>query len=130
MNRNCIPPSCLAAISCSGVWTPASKDYFLVLLFVKYVVKSSPVSLSPRSQFLQVQVLWTRMVYDGWNLVSPRYNQKKEPELFHQLDLTLPEQSPPKIEELKKKCADSKSENLGKCRFFPPMAKCGLLDIM
>ncbi|MBN2685030.1 MAG: hypothetical protein JXR40_07105 [Pontiellaceae bacterium] len=43
---------------------------------------------------------------DGRNLVVPRYTQpEKELQLLlHQLSLTLPDQPPPRLEELKKKC--------------------------
>ncbi len=43
---------------------------------------------------------------DGRNLILPRYTQPEKDIqlLIHQLDLTLPDQPPPRIEELKKKC--------------------------
>ena len=43
---------------------------------------------------------------DGRNLVLPRYTQPEKDIqlLLHQLNLTLPEQPPPRLEELKKKC--------------------------
>ncbi len=50
---------------------------------------------------------------DGRNLVLPRYTQpEKELQLLlHQLHLTLPEQPPPHLAELKKKCgADLRAE--------------------
>jgi hypothetical protein len=43
---------------------------------------------------------------DGRNLILSRYTQpEKELQLLlHQLSLTLPDQPPPRLEELKKKC--------------------------
>ncbi len=43
---------------------------------------------------------------DGRNLILPRYTQPEKDLqlLLHQLSLTLPEQPPPRLEELKKKC--------------------------
>ena len=43
---------------------------------------------------------------DGRNLILPRYTQPEKDLqlLLHQLKLTLPNQPPPRIEELKKKC--------------------------
>ena len=43
---------------------------------------------------------------DGRVLILPRYTQPEKDQqlLLHQLKLTLPEQPPPRIEELKKKC--------------------------
>jgi hypothetical protein len=43
---------------------------------------------------------------DGRNLVLPRYTQpEKELQLLlHQLNLNLPDQPPPRLEVLKKKC--------------------------
>ena len=43
---------------------------------------------------------------DGHKLILPRFTQPEKDLqlLFHQLGLTLPEQPPPRIEELKIKC--------------------------
>ena len=45
---------------------------------------------------------------DGRNLILSRYTQpEKELQLLlHQLSLTLPEQPPPRLEELKNKCSE------------------------
>jgi hypothetical protein len=44
---------------------------------------------------------------DGRNLILPRYTQpeKNLQLLLHQLNLILPYQAPPQLEELKKKCS-------------------------
>ncbi len=44
---------------------------------------------------------------DGRNLILPRYTQpgKDLQLLLHQLNFVLPDQPPPRIEELKKKCS-------------------------
>jgi len=44
---------------------------------------------------------------DGRNLILPRYTQPEKDLqlLLHQLNLTLPDQPPPRLEELKKKCS-------------------------
>ncbi len=45
---------------------------------------------------------------DGRNLILSRYTQPEKDFqlLLHQLSLTLPEQPPPRLEELKKKCSE------------------------
>jgi hypothetical protein len=43
---------------------------------------------------------------DGRKLILPRYTQPEKGQqlLLHQLNLTLPEQPPPRLEALEKKC--------------------------
>lgn len=43
---------------------------------------------------------------DGHHLILPRYTQPKKDlrRVLHQINLTLPERPPPRLEELKKKC--------------------------
>jgi len=66
--------------------------------------------LSPRAileKFKAMQMIDVHLpTTDGRELVLPRYTQpEKELQLLlHQLNLTLPAQPPPRIEELKKKC--------------------------
>lgn len=85
---------------------------------LKQKAKTKAPGLTPRAileKFKAMQMIDVHLpTTDGRNLVLPRYTQpeKELVLLLHQLDLSLPEQPPPRIEELKKKCsADLEGKN-------------------
>ena len=79
---------------------------------LKQRAKIKAPGLTPRAileKFKAIQMIDVHLpTTDGRNLILPRYTQpEKELQLLlHQLNLTLPEQPPPRLEELKKKCSE------------------------
>ena len=77
---------------------------------LKQRAKVKAPGLTPRAileKFKAMQMIDVHLpTTDGRNLILSRYTQpEKELQLLlHQLNLTLPEQPPPRLEELKKKC--------------------------
>jgi transposase len=77
---------------------------------LKQRAKAKAPGLTPRAileKFKAMQMIDVHLpTTDGRNLILPRYTQpEKELQLLlHQLSLTLPDQPPPRLEELKKKC--------------------------
>jgi len=77
---------------------------------LKQRARAKAPGLTPRAileKFKTMQMIDVHLpTTDGRNLILPRYTQpEKELQLLlHQLNLTLPEQPPPRLEELKKKC--------------------------
>ena len=77
---------------------------------LKHRAKAKAPGLTPRAileKFKTMQMIDVHLpTTDGRNLILPRYTQpEKELQLLlHQLNLALPDQPPPRIEELKKKC--------------------------
>jgi len=77
---------------------------------LKQRAKTKAPGLTPRAileKFKAMQMIDVHLpTTDGRNLILPRYTQpEKELQLLlHQLNLTLPDQPPPRIEELQKKC--------------------------
>lgn len=77
---------------------------------LKQRAKTKAPGLTPRAileKFKAMQMIDVHLpTTDGRNLVLPRYTQPEKDLqlLLHQLHLTLPDQPPPRIEELKKKC--------------------------
>jgi len=78
---------------------------------LKHRAKTKAPGLTPRAileKFKTMQMIDVHLpTTDGRNLILPRYTQpgKDVQLLLHQLNLTLPEQPPPRLEELKKKCS-------------------------
>jgi len=76
---------------------------------LKQRAKAKAPGLTPRAvleKFKAIQMIDVHLpTTDGRNLILPRYTQpEKELQLLlHQLNLTLPDQPPPRLEELKKK---------------------------
>jgi hypothetical protein len=77
---------------------------------LKQRARAKAPGLTPRAIFEKFKAMQMIDVHlpttDGRNLILPRYTQ---PEmdlklLLHQLNMTLPEQPPPRLEDLKKKC--------------------------
>jgi transposase len=79
---------------------------------LKQRAKTKAPGLTPRAileKFKAMQMIDVHLpTTDGRNLILPRYTQpEKELQLLlHQLALTLPDQPPPRLEELKKKCSE------------------------
>ncbi len=79
---------------------------------LKQRAKVKAPGLTPRAileKFKAMQMIDVHLpTTDGRNLILPRYTQpEKELQLLlHQLNLTLPGQPPPRLEELKKKCSE------------------------
>ena len=77
---------------------------------LKQRAKAKAPGLTPRAileKFKAVQMIDVHLpTTDGRVLILPRYTQPEKDLqlLLHQLGLTLPEQPPPRIEELRKKC--------------------------
>ena len=77
---------------------------------LKQRAKTKAPGLTPRAileKFKTMQMIDVHLpTTDGRNLILPRYTQpgKDLQLLLHQLNLTLPDQPPPRLEELKKKC--------------------------
>ena len=77
---------------------------------LKQRAKAKAPGLTPRAileKFNAMQMIDVHLpTTDGRNLVLPRYTQPEKDLalLIHQLNLTLPKQPPPRLEELKKKC--------------------------
>lgn len=77
---------------------------------LKQRAKAKAPGLTPRAileKFKAMQMIDVHLpTTDGRNLILPRYTQPEKDLqlLLHQLNLTLPEQPPPRIEDLKKKC--------------------------
>jgi len=77
---------------------------------LKQRAKTKAPGLTPRAileKFKAMQMIDVHLpTTDGRNLILPRYTQPEKDIqlLLHQLNLTLPEQPPPRLEELKKKC--------------------------
>ncbi len=77
---------------------------------LKQRARTKAPGLTPRAileKFKAMQMIDVHLpTTDGRNLILPRYTQPEKDLqlLLHQLNLTLPEQPPPRIEELKKKC--------------------------
>lgn len=77
---------------------------------LKQRAKTKAPGLTPRAileKFKALQMIDVHLpTTDGRNLILPRYTQPEKDHqlLLHQLGLTLPEQPPPRIEELKEKC--------------------------
>jgi hypothetical protein len=78
---------------------------------LKQRAKSKAPGLTPRAileKFKAMQMIDVHLpTTDGRNLILPRYTQPEKDLqlLLHQLNLALPEQPPPRLEELKKKCS-------------------------
>lgn len=79
---------------------------------LKQQAKTKAPGLTPRAileKFKTMQMIDVHLpTTDGRNLILPRYTQpgKDLQLLLHQLNLHLPGQPPPRIEELKKKCGE------------------------
>ncbi len=77
---------------------------------LKQRARAKAPGLTPRAileKFKAMQMIDVHLpTTDGHNLILPRYTQPEKDLqlLLHQLNLTLPEQPPPRLEELKKKC--------------------------
>jgi len=77
---------------------------------LKQRAKTKAPGLTPRAileKFKAMQMIDVHLpTTDGRNLILPRYTQPEKDVqlLLHQLNLALPEQPPPRLEELKKKC--------------------------
>ena len=77
---------------------------------LKHRAKVKAPGLTPRAileKFKTMQMVDVHLpTTDGRKLIMPRYTQPEKDLklLLHQLDLTLPTQPPPRIENLKKKC--------------------------
>jgi transposase len=77
---------------------------------LKHRARTKAPGLTPRAileKFKTMQMIDVHLpTTDGRNLILPRYTQPEKDLqlLLHQLNLTLPDQPPPRIEELKKKC--------------------------
>ncbi len=77
---------------------------------LKQRARARAPGLTPRAileKFKAMQMIDVHLpTTDGRNLILPRYTQPEKDLqlLLHQLNLTLPEQPPPRLEELKKKC--------------------------
>ena len=77
---------------------------------LKQRAKAKAPGLTPRAileKFKTMQMIDVHLpTTDGRNLILPRYTQPEKDIqlLLHQLNLTLPDQPPPRLEELKKKC--------------------------
>ncbi len=77
---------------------------------LKQRAKAKAPGLTPRAileKFKAMQMIDVHLpTTDGRNLILPRYTQPEKDLqlLLHQLNLRLPEQPPPRLEELKKKC--------------------------
>jgi hypothetical protein len=77
---------------------------------LKQRARSKAPGLTPRAildKFKAMQMIDVHLpTTDGRNLILPRYTQPEKDLqlLLQQLNLTLPEQPPPRLEELKKKC--------------------------
>ncbi len=78
---------------------------------LKQRAKIKAPGLTPRAileKFKTMQMIDVHLpTTDGRNLILPRYTQpgKELRLLLHQLNLNLPEQPPPRLEELKRKCS-------------------------
>jgi transposase len=78
---------------------------------LKQRAKAKAPGLTPRAileKFKSMQMIDVHLpTTDGRNLVLPRYTQPEKDLqlLLHQLNLTLPDQPPPRLEELEKKCS-------------------------
>ena len=78
---------------------------------LKHRAKVKAPGLTPRAileKFKTMQMIDVHLpTTDGRNLILPRYTQPEKDLqlLLHQLNLILPEQPPPRLEELKKKCS-------------------------
>jgi transposase len=78
---------------------------------LKQRAKAKAPGLTPRAileKFKSMQMIDVHLpTTDGRNLILPRYTQpgKDLQLLVHQLNLALPDQPPPRLEELKKKCS-------------------------
>ncbi|VGO16552.1 hypothetical protein PDESU_05143 [Pontiella desulfatans] len=78
---------------------------------LKQRAKVKAPGLTPRAileKFKAMQMIDVHLpTTDGRNLVLPRYTQPEKDLqlLLHQLNLTLPDQPPPRLEELKNKCS-------------------------
>ena len=79
---------------------------------LKQRAKAKAPGLTPRAileKFKSMQMIDVHLpTTDGRNLILPRYTQpeKELKLLLHQLNLTLPDQPPPRLEELQKKCSE------------------------
>jgi transposase len=79
---------------------------------LKQRAKAKAPGLTPRAileKFKTMQMIDVHLpTTDGRNLILSRYTQPEKDLqlLLHQLSLTLPEQPPPRLEELKKKCSE------------------------
>ena len=77
---------------------------------LKYRAKTKAPGLTPRAileKFKAMQMIDVHLpTTDNRNLILPRYTQPEQDIqlLLQQLNLTLPDQPPPRIEELQKKC--------------------------
>jgi transposase len=77
---------------------------------LKQWARAKAPGLTPRAileKFKAMQMIDVHLpTTDGHNLILPRYTQPEKDLqlLLHQLNLTLPDQPPPRLEELKKKC--------------------------
>jgi transposase len=77
---------------------------------LKQRARTQAPGLTPRAileKFKAMQMIDVHLpTTDGRNLILPRYTQPEKDLqlLLHQLKLTLPDQPPPRLEELKKKC--------------------------
>jgi len=77
---------------------------------LKHRAKAKAPGLTPRAileKFKAIQMIDVHLpTTDNRNLILPRYTQPEKDIrlLLHQLDLSLPDQPPPRIEDLKSKC--------------------------
>jgi len=77
---------------------------------LKHRAKAKAPGLTPRAileKFKTMQLIDVHLpTTDGRNLILPRYTQPEKDQqlLLHQLSLMLPEQPPPRLEDLKNKC--------------------------
>ena len=78
---------------------------------LKQRAKAKAPGLTPRAileKFKTMQMIDVHLpTTDGRTLILPRYTQPEKDThlLLHQLDLQFPEQPPPRMEDLKKKCS-------------------------
>jgi hypothetical protein len=75
---------------------------------LKQRAKTKAPGLTPRAileKFKAMQMIDVHLpTTDGCNLILPCYTQPDLQLLLHQRNLTLPEQPPPRLDKLKKKC--------------------------
>jgi len=85
---------------------------YCLQITLKQRAKAKAPGLTPRAileKFKAMQMIDVHLpTTDGRNLILPRYTQpEKELQLLlHQLNLTLPDQPPPRLEDLREKCSE------------------------
>ena len=91
---------------------------YCLQITLKQKARTKAPGLTPRAileKFKAMQMIDVHLpTTDGRNLVLPRYTQPEQELdlLLYQLGLTLPDQPPPRIEELKKKCSADLREKI------------------